>query len=74
MPYDAGAQVTAQVLVVDLPFLEVMHRPYRRETRKIGTNNSYVPPKVITPNTVFVETVSPFDGIDAVLYTRIERT
>jgi hypothetical protein len=71
VPYDTGAQVAAQILVVDLPLKEAMDRLYRRETRKIGTNTSYVPPKVATPNMVVVETISPFESIDAVLYTRI---
>jgi hypothetical protein len=71
VPFDAGAQVAAQVLVVNLPLKEAMHRLYRRETRKIGTNTSYVPPRVAKPNMVVVETISAFEGIDAVLYTRI---
>jgi hypothetical protein len=71
VPYDAGAQVAAQILVVDLPLKEAMNRLYRRETRKIGTDTSYVPPKVITQNTVVIETISPFEGIEVVLYTRI---
>jgi len=71
VPYDAGAQVAAQILVVDLPLKEAMDRLFRRETRKIGTNTSYVPPKVATPNMVVVETIFSFEGIDALLYTRI---
>src|SRR5215207_6605344 len=64
VPYDAGAQVAAQIIVVDLPLKEAMDRLYRRETRKIGTNPSYVPPKVVTPNMVVVETIVSFEGID----------
>jgi hypothetical protein len=71
VPYEAGAQVAAQILVVDLPVKEAMDRLYRRETRKIGSGAVYVVPRVITQNTVVIETLSAFEGIETVLYTRI---
>jgi hypothetical protein len=71
VPYEAGAQVAAQVLVVDMPVNEAMDRLYRRETRKIGTDAVYALPKLVTQNTVVVEAISAFEGVQTVLYTRI---
>jgi hypothetical protein len=71
VPYAHGAQVAAQILVVDLPLKDATDRLYRRETRKIGTGTTYVAPKVVTSNTVILETITPLEGIETVLYTRI---
>ena len=71
IPHDGGSHVAAQILVVDLPLKEATDRLYRRERHKVGTGICYVPPEIITPNTVIIESRSSFEGIETVLYTRI---
>ena len=71
VPYAEGSQVAAQILVVDLSPKEATDRLYRRERRKFDPDVFYIPPKVITSNTVVVESLRPFEGIETVLYTRI---
>ena len=71
VPYDEGSQVAAQILVVDLSLKEATDRLYRRETRKFDPDVFYIPPKVITSNTVVVESLRSFERIETVLYTRI---
>ena len=69
VPYDRGAHVAAQILVVDLPLCEAKHCLYRRETRKKDV--TYTPPKNITPNSVVIKTLRKFEKIDKVIYTCI---
>ena len=71
VPYEDGSEVAAQKLVVDLSRKEATDRLYRRETRKADSNISYVPPKTVTPNTVVVESLRSFEGVETVLYTKI---
>jgi hypothetical protein len=71
IPYDGGSHVAAQILVVDLQLKEATDRLYRRERHKVGTGICYVPPEIITPNTVIIESTPSFEGIETVLYTRI---
>jgi hypothetical protein len=67
VPYENGSAVAAQILVVDLSRKEATNRLYRRETRKADSNISYVPPKTVTPNTVVVESLRSFEGVETVL-------
>ena len=69
VPYDRGAHVAAQILVVDLTLCEAKHCLYRRETRKEGA--PYTPPKNITLNSVVIKTLRNFEKIDKVIYTCI---
>ena len=71
MPYKDGSEVVAQILVVDLSLKKATNRLYRRETRKADSNISYVPPETVTPNTVVVDSLRSFEGVETVLYTKI---
>jgi hypothetical protein len=68
VPYDEGSPVAAQILVVDLSLQEATDRLYRREPVRSGRTPLMF--LLRSPNTVVVETIS-FEGIEAVLYTRI---
>jgi hypothetical protein len=71
VPYDNGAEVAAQVLIVDLPLSEAIHRLYRREIDEVGSAILYDSSKKVTPNRVVVETLRDFERVDTVLYTSI---
>ncbi len=71
VPYENGAQVAAQLLVVDLPLFEATDCLYRREVHKVGDKRTYVATKKVTPNSVVIKTLRDFEGIDTVLYTSI---
>jgi hypothetical protein len=71
VPYENGAEVTAQVLVVDLPVSEAIHRLYRRELHKVGQSLLYDASKKMTPNRVVIHTLRNFVTVDTVLYTSI---
>ena len=71
VPYDNGAEVAAQVLIVDLPVSEAIHRLYRREIDKVGSARLYDLSKDATPNRVVIETLRDFERVSTVLYTSI---
>lgn len=67
---DGGGRVAGVVLVLDDAVGKEAAESmlWRRETGRAG---QYEPPRKVTPNTVVVEHLRPFVGIDLVLYTRI---
>jgi hypothetical protein len=67
---DGGGRVTGVVLVLDdtVGTEAAESMLWRRETGRLGP---YEPPPVVTENTVVVEHLHEFVGIDLVLYTRI---
>jgi hypothetical protein len=71
VPYKDGSEVAAQILLVDLSLKEATNRLYRRETRNTDPNTFYVPPKIMTLNTVVVESLRSVEGVETVLYTKI---
>jgi cation transport regulator ChaC len=71
VPYEAGGQVLSELLIVDLCLTEAMNRLYRREINDFSVEKTYVPTAKATNNTVLVETIEDFEGVDKVLYTRI---
>ena len=64
VPYDDGSPVSAQILVVDLPLKEATDCLYRRETRKIRDEYFLHSSKTITSNTVVVESLPAFQGVE----------
>ena len=71
VPYDHGAEVVAQIMIVDLPVSEATHRLYRREIDKVGSARLYDSSKEATPNRVVIETLRDFERVGTVLYTSI---
>ena len=69
VPYDGGACVNAQILVVDLPLREAKDRLYRREIRKDSA--TYTPPMKVTANSVVIKTLCNFEKVDKAIYTCI---
>lgn len=71
VPFDDGSAVAARLLLLDhtVSLAEVKDMLWRRETRKdVGR---YEPPTRSGANTVLVEELDRFEGVDSVLYTRI---
>lgn len=71
VPYDKGAQVAAQILVVNLPHSAAIDCLYRRELHKVGKNLIYDATRKVTPNSVVIKRQRDFEGIDTVIYTSI---
>ena len=71
---DGGARVNGQVFVMDLTEEEAASVLYRREIDKVGTEKQYSRPKTVTENTVLVERLTDFVGLDVVVYTKIAAT
>lgn len=65
---EGGAQVPAVIFVMDTTLEDAEHRLWRRETRKTG---NYMRPDEPNDNTVTVERLRNFAGVETVLYTRI---
>ena len=68
-----GSQVRALILVLNekVTLEEAESMLWRRETNRIGSLETYSHPLTPGPNTVIVERLHAFHGIDTVLYTRI---
>ena len=71
VPYDDGSVVAAQILMVSYPSKRRLTGFIAGKRVRSNSNISYVPPKTITPNTVVVESLRSFEGIETVLYTKI---
>jgi len=68
-----GAHVQGRVFEMDLPQKEVMNVLYRREINKVGKNCTYKHKsrETATKNTVMIECLTNFAGLDTVFYTKI---
>lgn len=66
---EGGAHVNAQIFVLNVSETDAANILYRRETRQ--ANKDYEASPAPGPNTVIIERVENFHGIDVVLYTRI---
>ncbi len=74
IPVDKGGTHIRAVILVLKDSVSVRRAKdilWRRETAKIGTSRTYDPPPNPTKNTVLIEELESFLGIDKVLYTRI---
>lgn len=72
VPYEnGGPRPLGKVMVLNLTEQEAANRLWWRETRKIGTGEIYRAAKNITMNTVVVERLENFGGVDVCLYTSI---
>jgi cation transport regulator ChaC len=70
-----GGPVDAQILVVNASQEEAAHMLYRRETGRVGQMNvKYRRPANPGINSVLVERIENFKGVDVVLYTSIGAT
>jgi hypothetical protein len=65
-----GAQVTARIIVLrdEISEAEAQNMLWRRETRNAGHSKR---PTVAKPNSVLIDALSNFHGINTVYYTRI---
>lgn len=68
---EGGSPAYGQIIIVDLPEQEAANCLWRRETRNVGSNKKYVSPLKVGSNTVVVERLENFMGIDVVIYTKI---
>ncbi len=73
IPFDLGAPVKAQILVLrsETSIQVASNILYQRETRKNKKNYSRPSDADITSNTVLIETLTNFENIKTVLYTKI---
>lgn len=70
-----GAQVRAQIHVLNVPEQEAANRLWRRETGRVGqTQRTYARPAKPGPNDVLVERLENFHDVGVVLYTSIGQT
>lgn len=71
VPYKEGISVDAQILILnsDISIQAASDILYRRETRKV--NASYSRPITINENSVLIETLSEYENVATVLYTKI---
>lgn len=74
VPSELGCPIKAEILVVELNAEEAADRLYRRELHQVGSTKSYTPPKQPTPNRIIIESLTNFEGVATVLYTRIGAT
>lgn len=70
---EKGEGVRAYLLVLDekISKEDAVNILWRRETRQVGSYKEYSPPEKPTKNSVTVETLTNFNGIETVLYTAI---
>jgi len=70
-----GGKVMAEILVLGdgVPEREAKNMLWRRELHQEGSGRHYVLPAKVGMNTVLVDSLGQFGGIEAVLYTRIRR-
>ena len=67
-----GTNVTGQIFVIDVSEAEATDILYRREIGKVGdTKRTCKRPDQVTENSVLVERLTNFAGLDVVLYTQI---
>lgn len=69
-----GAHVRGKVFVMNVSEAEAADFLYRRETGKIDDKTTYKRPERLTNNSVLVERLTNFAGLDVVLYTQIAAT
>lgn len=70
---EGGAQVKAKILVLEkrVSEAEATDMVWRRETRKVGSGESYKPSPKPGDNEVLVRRLEGFEGLDVVLYVEI---
>ena len=68
-----GSQVRAVILVLNenVKLEETESMLWRRETNRVGSLETYSHPDTPGPNTIIVERLHAFRGIETVVYTRI---
>lgn len=68
-----GAKINATILKLEEGVSEsdAMDMLWRRETRRIGSGLSYTRDPSPGPDTVMIEKVTDFEGLEVVLYTKI---
>jgi hypothetical protein len=71
VPCGSGGQVSGELLIVDLCLADAVDRLYRREINDFDVKKRYKRPTKVTNNTVLVEAIEDFEGVDKVLYTSI---
>lgn len=71
VPCEDGLRVDAEVLVVDLDLSEATNRLYRREKHEVGATTVYRRPRTPTGNSILIDSLSGFAGVDTVIFTRI---
>lgn len=72
IPYpSAGQPVKSEILIVDTAEDLATDMLWRRETRREGSSERYIPPGACKPNAVRVERLDDFPSVDVVLYTSI---
>ncbi|MBY2918467.1 hypothetical protein HF206_30865 [Rhizobium leguminosarum] len=71
VPFDNGARVAAEILVLNISADTATDRLYRRELHAVGTEKVYRVPAVTSSNTVTVEKLENFHGVRTVLFTKI---
>lgn len=70
-----GSHVRGQVFVMDLSEADATDMLYRRERDKVGEMDiTYARPVKVRKNSVIVERLTKFAGLDVVLYTQIGAT
>lgn len=74
VPVEDGEPVDAWIFVLDVDETEATNCLYRRETHKVGSGEEYKHRENPGKNTVVVECVRNFEGVDVVLYTKIAAT
>ncbi|MBI4446879.1 MAG: DUF3883 domain-containing protein [Acidobacteria bacterium] len=70
---EGGARVNALILVLDDKVSEqdAINMLWRRESSNVGSSLSYRPQIEPTENSIIIENLKDFNGIETVLYTRI---
>ena len=70
---NGGARVRATILVLEesTPTETAKDLLWRRETRNESTNNHYKKPVSPNPNSMVVEELAHFGGVETVLYTKL---
>jgi len=68
-----GARVRAVIFVLrdSVTLQEAADMLWRRERNEVGSGQTYTPPDRPGPNTVVVEQLQRFHGVETVLYTKI---
>jgi len=66
-----GAPVRARLFALNVSEAEATNRLYRREINKVGSGRCYRASQKPGPNTVIVNRLHSFEGVDIVLYTQL---
>lgn len=66
-----GLPVNGCIFVLNVSEEDGANRLWRREISAVGSGRTYKRPAVVGENSVLVERLTDFEGLDVVLYTRI---